>query len=96
MTPELFLTLCFILLIGLGATFVSFRLSKYSETGALQILWGFWVAFTIAMFIGMEVERSWDSLPYLFALLVFSVPAGVGGLIGTLVGKAKRQNAGSE
>ncbi|MEJ8560187.1 hypothetical protein QTO30_02310 [Yoonia sp. GPGPB17] len=82
--------------IFLGAAFPAFFLGRRQSKLGLSILGLIWVAFTGALFFGMNNGNKYEELAYLFALIGISAPVGLGGLIGSLVGWAKSGNGQHE
>lgn len=53
---------------------------------------GTWLAFTVAMFFGLEHASGWDGLTYAAALLGISAPVAVGALVGGTVVLVTKDN----
>ena len=75
------------LTIFLVSGFATHWLAKNQSHTALKWVGSFWLLTTFAMLIGVSTLGSWDGLIYVAILIGISAPAGLGGLIGGLVGR---------
>ena len=88
------------MLLVIGVPLASFVLSIWltyvlgtkRNVKMLAMLGGVWAVTTLGLFIGMFEASGYDGLAYLFALLGFSAPGGVGALIGGIMGWMKKDN----
>lgn len=77
--------------IFLGALLLSFFFGKRHNKLGLSIMGALWAGFTGLLFFGMHKATGWEALGYAVFLIGVSAPIGVGGLIGSIAGWAKRE-----
>jgi len=80
------------LVVFLVSLFLCFFFGKTRFKGGLITMGLLWLCFTVAMLLGLRETTGWDGLGYLLALIGLSAPAGVGALLGGLVGWFKKEN----
>jgi hypothetical protein len=80
------------LAVFLASLFTCFSFGKNRFKGGLICFGLLWLGFTVAMFFGMEAASGWDGLGYVLGLIGLSLPAGLGALLGGLVGWFKKEN----
>lgn len=80
------------LAVFLVSLFTCFSFGKQRYKKGLVAIGLLLLGFTVAMFVGMGASSGWDGLIYLFALIGIGAPAGVGALLGGLVGWLKKEN----
>ncbi len=93
---DIFIIVSIVGSILLGSFWLSFVLGRRKSKIGLGMLGGLWAAFTAILFFGMNEASGLDGLGYLVFLLGVSAPAGVGGLVGALIGWAGDNAANNE
>ncbi|WP_342076197.1 hypothetical protein [Yoonia sp. SS1-5] len=81
------LTIIFILsLVTFAFGFLGHYLARIRSGRGFAAIGAVWVAFSVAMLVGMDKAPGWDGLAYLFALLGVSAPSAVGLIGGGAIG----------
>ncbi len=79
------------LAVFLASLFTCFSFGKQRYKKGLVTIGLLLLGFTVAMLFGIGASSGWDGLIYLFALIGIGAPAGVGALLGGLVGWFKKE-----
>ncbi len=93
MIPGDLLAIVIPLTVFLASGLVTFWLAKWQNQTGLQWFGCIWALITIALLFGVGTLGTWDGLIYVAALIGINAPAGVGGLIGGLVGRFSRKES---
>ncbi|MEL6841306.1 MAG: hypothetical protein AAFP85_18635 [Pseudomonadota bacterium] len=72
--------------------YVAFVFGRDRNRRVLGGMCALWVVFTGFMFAALEGASGWDGLIYIFGLLGFSAPGGLGSLVGGILGWVKKDN----
>lgn len=91
MTGGDFLAVAIPLTIFLVSAVGTFWLAKNRIKTGLRAFAGLWALFTGVMLFALASLGSWDGLVYLAVLIGISAPSGLGGVIGSLIGRGKRE-----
>ncbi|MBR2658070.1 MAG: hypothetical protein IKD58_16595 [Loktanella sp.] len=75
-----------------AATALSFWFGRLKTQLGLWSMAVVWLGFTVAMIFGLEQATGWDGLVYVFGLLFLALPAGLGALIGGIIGWKQKEN----
>lgn len=74
--------------IFLGALLLSYFFGKRRNKLGLTIMGVLWAGFTGILFFEMYHASGWDAIGYAIFMIGVSAPAGLGSLVGSLVGWA--------
>ncbi|KQI70796.1 hypothetical protein AN191_15905 [Loktanella sp. 5RATIMAR09] len=79
--------------IFLATGFGNYWLAKRHLSTGIKIFWIGWGLLTMGMLSGVATLGTWDGLVYVALLIGISAPSVLGGVLGALVGRTKRERA---